>query len=227
MKNFDSGSQLPLGTRPEKRLWSPCDATSGSEGIKNDQKGTKVSFGRCLLSTSRRRTMGFFSKDINNMDDLLLHGLQDIYHAEQQITKALPKMIDKATNRDLVTGLKNHLEETNKQIERLDKVFAKLGQQPSGTDCPAIDGLIKEADNTAGEIADKAVLDAAIVANAQSVEHYEMARYGTLIAWAESLGHDDIVRLLKTNLNEEKAANTKLNTIALRKGVNTKASNAA
>jgi ferritin-like metal-binding protein YciE len=171
--------------------------------------------------------MGFFSKDINTMDDLLLHGLQDIYYAEQQITKALPKMIDKATNRNLVTGLKNHLEETNKQIERLQKVFAKLDQQPSGTECPAIDGLIKEADNTAGEIADKAVLDAAIVANAQSVEHYEMARYGTLIAWAEALGHDEIVRLLKTNLNEEKAANTKLNTIALRKGVNTKASNAA
>src|ERR1700716_2601126 len=122
--------------------------------------------------------VGFFSKDIKTMDDLLLHGLQDIYYAEQQITKALPKMIDKATNLNLVTGLKNHLEETNKQIERLQKVFAKLDQQPSGTECPAIDGLIKEADNTAGEIADKAVLDAAIVANAQSVEHYEMAPFG-------------------------------------------------
>ena len=109
--------------------------------------------------------MGFFSKDINTMDDLLLHGLQDIYYAEQQITKALPKMIDKATNRDLALGLKNHLEETNRQIERLDQVFKKLGKRPSGTDCPAIDGLIKEANATAGEIEDKAVLDAAIVAN--------------------------------------------------------------
>jgi ferritin-like metal-binding protein YciE len=167
--------------------------------------------------------MGFFSKDIKTMDDLLLHGLQDIYYAEQQITKALPKMIDKATNRDLALGLKNHLEETNKQIERLDQVFKKLGQKPSGTDCPAIDGLIKESDETAGEIDDKSVLDAAIVANAQAVEHYEIARYGTLIAWAEELGHDDIVRFLTTNLNEEKAANTKLNTVALRKGVNRKA----
>ena len=89
--------------------------------------------------------MGFFSKDIKTMDDLLLHGLQDIYYAEQQITKALPKMIEQATNRDLAQGLKLHLEETHKQIERLDQVFKKLGQKPSGTDCPAIDGLIKES----------------------------------------------------------------------------------
>jgi ferritin-like metal-binding protein YciE len=171
--------------------------------------------------------MGLFTKDIKTMNDLLLHGLQDIYYAEQQITKALPKMIDKATNRELVTGLKNHLEETNKQIERLQKVFEKLGQQASGTECPAIDGIIEEADETAGEIEDKSVLDAAIVANAQAVEHYEMCRYGTLIAWAEELGHDEIVRFLTTNLNEEKAANTKLNTVALRKGVNARASGAA
>jgi ferritin-like metal-binding protein YciE len=167
--------------------------------------------------------VGLFSKDIKTMDDLLLHGLQDIYYAEQQITKALPKMIDQATNRDLAQGLKLHLEETNKQIERLDQVFKKLGKKPSGTDCPAIDGLIKESDETSGEVEDKSVLDAAIVARAQAVEHYEIARYGTLIAWAEELGHDDIVRSLTTNLNEEKAANAKLNTIALRKGVNRKA----
>jgi ferritin-like metal-binding protein YciE len=167
--------------------------------------------------------MGLFSKDIQSMDDLLLHGLHDIYYAEQQITQALPKMIDQATNRNLVEGLKNHLEETNKQIERLDQVFKKLGKTPQSTDCPAIDGLIKEADKTAGEVDDRSVLDAAIIANAQAVEHYEIARYGTLIAWAEELGHDDIVRFLTTNLNEEKAANTKLNTVALRKGVNRKA----
>ncbi|MEH2560841.1 ferritin-like metal-binding protein YciE [Bradyrhizobium sp. AZCC 2289] len=171
--------------------------------------------------------MGIFTKDIKSMEDLLIHGLQDIYYAEQQIIKSLPTMIEKATNRDLVAGLKGHLEETNKQVERLQKVFEKLGKQPTGTQCPAIDGIIKEADETAGEIEDKAVLDAAIVANAQAVEHYEMCRYGTLIAWAEELGHDEIVRFLTTNLNEEKAANTKLNTVALRKGVNAKASTAA
>ncbi len=167
--------------------------------------------------------MGLFTKDIKTMEDMFLHGLQDIYYAEHQITKALPKMIEKATNRDLAAGLKSHLEETNTQIERLQKVFQKLGKEPMATDCPAIDGLIKEADATAAEIDDKAVLDAAIVASAQAVEHYEIARYGTLIAWAEELGHDDVVRFLTTNLNEEKAANTKLNTVALRKGVNKKA----
>jgi ferritin-like metal-binding protein YciE len=171
--------------------------------------------------------MGIFTQDIKTMDDLFLHGLQDIYYAEHQITKALPKMIDKATNRDLANGLKTHLEETNKQIERLDKVFQKLDKKPSSTQCPAMDGIIKEADEVVGEVADKAVLDAAIIAGAQAVEHYEICRYGTLIAWAQQLGHGEVVRFLTTNLNEEKAANTKLNTVALRKGVNSKASTAA
>jgi ferritin-like metal-binding protein YciE len=167
--------------------------------------------------------MGLFLKDIETMDDLLLHGLQDIYYAENQIIKALPDIIDKATNRELSKGLTDHLEETKNQIARLDQVFQKLGEQPRGVKCPAIDGLIGEADEVAGEVADKEVLDAAIVGAAQSVEHYEIARYGTLIAWAQSLGHDDIIRLLNTSLNEEKAADKKLSTVAVRKGINRKA----
>ena len=102
-------------------------------------------------------------------------------------------------------------------------MFKKLGQDPQGVQCPAIDGLISETDEVAGEVADKEILDAAIIGSAQAVEHYEIARYGTLIAWAESVGHDDIVRLLNTNLNEEKAADRKLSSVALRKGVNRKA----
>jgi ferritin-like metal-binding protein YciE len=167
--------------------------------------------------------MGLFTKDIATMDDLLLHGLKDIYYAENQIIKSLPKLIEKATNRDLTKGLKDHLEETKNQVARLDQVFKKLGQDPQGVQCPAIDGLISEADEVAGEVADKEVLDAAIIGSAQAVEHYEIARYGTVIAWAESVGHDDIVRLLNTNLNEEKAADRKLSSVALRKGVNRKA----
>jgi ferritin-like metal-binding protein YciE len=174
-------------------------------------------------ATERMPPMGFFTKDIETMDDLFLHGLKDIYYAENQIVKSLPSLIDKATNRDLTKGLKDHLEETRKQITRLDQVFERLGEQPKGVQCPAIDGLISEADEIAGEVGDKEVLDAAIVGAAQSVEHYEIARYGTLIAWAEALGRDDVVRLLTTNLNEEKAADKKLSTIALRKGVNRKA----
>ena len=166
--------------------------------------------------------MGLFTKDIKTMEDLLLHGLQDIYYAEQQIIKSLPKMIEKATNRDLVTGLKGHLEETNKQVERLQKAFEKLGKEPSGTSCPAIDGIIKEAKEIAGEIEDKKVLDAALCAAAQAVEHYEITRYGTLIAWAEELGKSPVAKLLTTTLNEEKAADKKLTGIAEKK-VNLKA----
>jgi ferritin-like metal-binding protein YciE len=168
--------------------------------------------------------MGIFTKDIKSMDDLFLHQLEDIYYAEQQLTKAIPKMADMATNADLKAGLKAHLVDTKNQIERLNTVFARLGKKPTATDCPAIDGLIKEADATAGEIEDKSVLDAGIVANAQAVEHYEISRYGTLIAWAQQLGHNDVVQLLTTNLNEEKAANTKLSAVALSKGVNKGAS---
>ena len=170
--------------------------------------------------------MGFFTKDIKTMEDLFLHGLKDIYYAENQIAKSLPKLIEKATNRDLTKGLKDHLEETKNQIARLDQVFQKLDQPPKAVQCPAIDGLIAEADELAGEVADKEVLDAAIVGSAQAVEHYEIARYGTLIAWADALGHDDVVRFLTTNLNEEKAADKKLSAVALRKGVNRKAAEA-
>jgi len=106
------------------------------------------------------------------------------------------------------------LAETEQQVSRLDQVFKALGQTPTGTDCPAMDGLIKEADNVAGEVYDKKVLDAAIIGSAQAIEHYEISRYGTLIAWAEELGHDNVLRFLKANLKEEKAADKKLNMLA-------------
>ena len=171
--------------------------------------------------------MGLFSKDIKTLNDLFVHTLKDIYYAENQIVKALPDMVEKATDSGLKQGFQAHLGETKNHIARLEQVFKLHGVKIEGIDCPAIDGIIKEADEVAGDVEDKAVLDAAIVANAQAVEHDEMCRYGTLIALAEELGHDEIVRFLATNLNEEKAANTKLNTVALRKGVNSKASTAA
>jgi ferritin-like metal-binding protein YciE len=158
--------------------------------------------------------MGLFSRDIKTMDELFLHTLQDVYYAENQILKALPKMIDKATNRELAGGLRAHLRETEGQVKRLEQVFERIGSTPKGVDCPAIDGLIKEADEVAGEVDDKKVLDAAIIGSAQAVEHYEISRYGTLIAWAEELGHDKVVSLLNANLKEEKAADRKLNTLA-------------
>lgn len=167
--------------------------------------------------------MGIFSKDIKTMDDLFLHVVKDIYYAEQQILKSLPDMIEMATNRELSSGLRAHKEETEKQVGRLEQVFKLLGEEAKGVNCPAIDGILKEAKELTGEVDDKQVLDAAIVAAAQAVEHYEITRYGTLIAWAEELGRDDVVRLLTTNLNEEKAADKKLSSVAESRGVNRKA----
>jgi ferritin-like metal-binding protein YciE len=166
--------------------------------------------------------MGLFTKDIKTMDDLFLHVVQDIYYAENQILKALPDMIEKATNRELTAAFRNHLKETEKQVLRLEQAFDLLGQKPKGTTCPAIDGIIKEAKEVAGEIDDTKVLDAALIAAAQAVEHYEITRYGTLIAWAEELGKDAVAKLLATTLKEEKAADKKLNTLAEKK-VNLKA----
>ena len=166
--------------------------------------------------------MGWFSSDIKTIDDLFLHSMQDIYYAEHQIEKALPEMIDKASDAELKKGFRMHLKQTKGQIKRLDQAFKKLKQKPKGTRCPAIDGIIDEANDIAGEIDDKMVLNAALIAAAQAVEHYEITRYGTLVAWAKLLGHADVARLLTSNLNEEKATDKKLSGIAKRK-INKKA----
>jgi len=166
--------------------------------------------------------MGLFTSDIKTMDDLFVHQLQDIYYAEKQILKSLPDMIDKATNRDLKAGLKDHLGQTENHVARLEQVFKLHGKEPKGVDCPAIDGIIEEANEVAGDVDNKNVLDAAIIAAGQAVEHYEMTRYGTLVAWAKQLGRDDCASLLQQTLDEEKAADKKLNEIAL-KEVNRKA----
>jgi ferritin-like metal-binding protein YciE len=158
--------------------------------------------------------MGLFSYDIQSFDDLFVHTLRDIYYAENQILKALPKMIDKATNPELKSGFQSHLRETEVHVTRLERVFQMLGIEASGVDCPAIDGIIKESNEIASEVADKEVLDAALAAAGQAVEHYEMTRYGTLIAWSKRLGRADVAALLKQTLDEEKAADQKLTSIA-------------
>lgn len=158
--------------------------------------------------------MGWFSKDIQTMEDLFLHTLQDIYYAENQIAKSLPDMIEKASDAQLKNGFKTHLTETKEQIKRLEQVFSKLGEQPQGVDCPAIDGIIEEANEIAGEVEDQEVLNAALIAAAQAVEHYEMTRYGTLVAWAEQLGRGEVITLLQKNLDEEKATDKKLTALA-------------
>jgi len=166
--------------------------------------------------------MGIFTKDIKTMNDLFVHTLKDIYYAENQIVKSLPDMIEKASDARLKQGLQAHLGETKGHVQRLEQVFKLHGVKAEGVDCPAIDGILEEADEVAGDIADKQVLDAAIVAAAQAVEHYEMTRYGTLIAWAKQLGRNDCASLLAQNLEEEKAADAKLTRLA-ESGINAKA----
>jgi len=158
--------------------------------------------------------MALFSKDIQTLDDLFVHQLRDIYYAEKQIVKALPKMIDKASDSDLKTGLRDHFDETKNHVSRVEQVFEMHGAKASTVDCPAIDGIIKEANETLGDVDDKDVLDSAIIAAAQAVEHYEIARYGTLIAWAKQLGRDDCASVLAETLEEEKAADEKLSEVA-------------
>ncbi len=166
--------------------------------------------------------MGLFSSSIKTLDDLFVHTLQDIYYAENQITKALPTMISKATDPQLKQGFETHLQETQNQIKRLEQVFQMHGQSPKGVDCPAIDGIIKEANEVASDVADKEVLDAALLASAQAIEHYEITRYGTLIAWAKQLGRNECASVLQQNLEEEKATDAKLSAMAESK-VNRKA----
>jgi ferritin-like metal-binding protein YciE len=166
--------------------------------------------------------MGWFSADMQTMKDLFLHSMHDIYYAERQIEKALPDMVAKASDAELKKGFQTHLKQTKGQIKRLDQAFKKLRVTPEATQCPAIDGIIDEANEIAGEVEDKMVLNAALIAAAQAVEHYEITRYGTLVAWARLLGHSGVARVLNMNLQEEKATDKKLNGLAKRK-INRKA----
>jgi len=118
--------------------------------------------------------MGRFTKDIQTMDDLFVHTLRDIYYAENKIVQSLPEMIESATGKRLKTGLESHLNETKRHVQRLEQVFQMLGTKATSVDCPAIDGIIDETEDVSGEVADKDVLDAAIIAAGQAVEHYEM-----------------------------------------------------
>ena len=165
--------------------------------------------------------MGFFSRDIQTMDDLFIHTLRDIYYAEQKILEALPTMINKCSNANLKSAFQHHMADTQNHVRRVEQVFEMHNAERKTIDCPAIDGILKEAKEVAGDVdlEDKEVLDAALIAAAQAVEHYEFTRYGSLISWARSLGRDDCANVLQANLKEEKAADEKLTEIA-ESGVN-------
>lgn len=151
---------------------------------------------------------------IETLNDLFVHTLKDIYFAERQILKALPKMIEKADSEELSGAFKSHLEETKGQVERLEKVFKIVGVKPEGEKCPAIEGIIEEASELMSEIKDPDTRDAAMIAAAQAVEHYEITRYGTLVSWGELLKLKDAVQLLSATLKEEYNADDKLTALA-------------
>jgi len=151
---------------------------------------------------------------VRNLDELFLHELKDVLDAERQITKALPKMIKAAENEDLQAGFEEHLSVTEEQIGRLETIFKTLDKAARGKHCHGMEGLLKEGDEMIKEEDPGPVLDAAMIAAAQKVEHYEIAAYGTLVEYAKLLGMDDAVELLQTTLAEEKETDEKLSEIA-------------
>jgi ferritin-like metal-binding protein YciE len=151
---------------------------------------------------------------LNSLDDLLVHELQDIYNAEGQILKALPKMIKAASHPELQSAFEEHLEQTEGQVERLDQVFKLLGVPAKGRKCEGMAGLIAEGQKVMEEDADASVLDAALIAAAQKVEHYEIASYGCVCTYAEMLGYDQVHDLLGQNLEEEETTDEKLSELA-------------
>jgi ferritin-like metal-binding protein YciE len=151
-----------------------------------------------------------------NLQDLYIDQLRDLHSAENQILKALPKMISKTTHPDLKSALQEHQKVTEKQVERLDTIFSELGERPSGHKCKGMEGLLEEGDEVLKDFKDGDVLDAAIIASAQRVEHYEMAGYGTVRSMANMLGFDRQADLLQETLNEEGEADHKLTALAER-----------
>lgn len=151
---------------------------------------------------------------MKNLDDLFRHFLKDIYYAEKQILKALPKMAKKADSDELRLAIQQHEAETEQQIDNLERVFEMLDMRPRGVTCDAIIGILDEGKEIMSEAEDPDTLDAGMIASAQAVEHYEINRYGTMIAWAKTLGYRDAIPLLKQNLDQEYAADKKLSAIA-------------
>jgi len=151
---------------------------------------------------------------VKTLQDLFEDGLKDIYYVEKKLVKTLPDMVKKAGSSNLKEAIESHLAETEEQVRRLDQVFEMMNIKAQAKKCEAIEGLIKEANEIMGEIEDDETRDAAIISSAQAVEHYEIARYGTLASWATEVGNSEIAELLEQTLEEEKAADEKLSAIA-------------
>lgn len=162
---------------------------------------------------------------VNNLKDLFVHELRDIYSAEKQILEALPKMEDQASSRVLKEAFGMHRDQTEKQVDRLDRIFKQVGSSPSGVTCTGVQGIIAEGEQLASQAQSPDVLDAGLISAAQRVEHYEMAAYGTARTYARTLGETDFASLLDATLAEEKQSDQKLTELAER-GINVQAKDA-
>ena len=151
---------------------------------------------------------------VKTLNDLFLETLKDLYYVEKKLVKALPKMAAKSAAPELKQAIEDHLAETETHVQRLEQIFELLDQRAVAKTCEALEGLLREADETTGEIDDEQTMDAAIISSAQTVEHYEIARYGTLACWAAEIGNTEIAELLEQTLEEEKSADEKLSMIA-------------
>jgi ferritin-like metal-binding protein YciE len=161
-----------------------------------------------------------------SLHDAFIDELRDAYDAEKQLTKALPKMAKAATSEELRTAFEDHLKETQGHVTRLEQVFASIDEKVRGKHCDGIAGIIEEGKSVMEEDFDEVTMDACLIAGGQRAEHYEMAAYGTLVAWAKSMGHDEAAELLEETLGEEKAADEKLTSIA-ESGINEEAASLA
>jgi ferritin-like metal-binding protein YciE len=151
---------------------------------------------------------------LHSLDDLLLHDLKDLYNAEQQILKALPRMAKKASSPELRRAFEQHLKQTETQVQRLERIFDTIDEKPRGKTCKGMQGLIEEGKEMMSEDIEDDVLDAALIAAAQKVEHYEIAAYGTARTYAEMLGNREAARLLQQTLDEEGETDKKLSKLA-------------
>ncbi|MGD0931176.1 MAG: ferritin-like domain-containing protein [Candidatus Korobacteraceae bacterium] len=167
--------------------------------------------------------MSLFSMKLENLQQLFVKELRDLYDAENQITDALPKLIDAANHPELKHALQEHLSVTKQQISRLDTIFHTLGEKPTGETCKGMKGVIKEGDEIVSAGGDPSTVDAGIISAAQRVEHYEMAGYGTVRTYAKLLGHQQMASLLQQTLDEEEEADKKLSEIANTVNVEAKA----
>jgi ferritin-like metal-binding protein YciE len=202
-----------MGTRRQGRdaAWIPCPLASLAS--RNDRVLVRAEH-PSPLALYRRGTPGEETA-MKNLEELFHHLLKDIYFAEKQLVKALPKMAKATENPNLRQAFEHHLEETKGQVQRLEQVFKIIGKTARGEKCPAILGLVEEGEEVMEKGKDGDVIDAGLLAGAQAVEHYEISRYGTMVAWAEQLGLMKAVPLLKETLKQEKAADATLSEIAM------------